>query len=88
MTAVDFRISRVSANPLEPRGAIGLYDPADGHYTLYTGTQIPHKVRDELAQKTFFVPNHSIRVISPDVGGAFGMKGSPFPEEAMPDFSQ
>src|SRR6185312_10332166 len=61
-TSVDFRISRVSANPLEPRGAIGLYDPADGRYTLYTGTQIPHKVRDELAQKTFFVPNHSIRV--------------------------
>jgi carbon-monoxide dehydrogenase large subunit len=83
VTSVDFRISRVAANPLEPRNAIGLYDQGSGRYTLYSGTQIPHKVRDELAEKTFFIPNHRIRVISPDVGGAFGMKGSPFPEEAM-----
>jgi len=83
VTSVDFRISRVSANPLEPRNALGLYDPSSGRYTLYSGTQIPHKVRDELAEKTFHIPNNQIRVISPDVGGAFGMKGSPFPEEAM-----
>ncbi len=83
ITSVDFRVSRVSANPLEPRNAIGLYEPASGRYTLYSGTQIPHKVRDELAEKTFYIPNYRIRVISPDVGGAFGMKGSPFPEEAM-----
>jgi carbon-monoxide dehydrogenase large subunit len=83
VTSVDFRVSRVSANPLEPRNAIGVYDQSNGRYTLYSGTQIPHKVRDELAQKTFFIPSHQIRVISPDVGGAFGMKGSPFPEEAM-----
>lgn len=83
VASVDFRISRVSANPLEPRNVVGIYDPADGRYRLYSSTQIPHKVREELARTVFFVPEHRLQVVAPDVGGAFGMKGSPFPEEAM-----
>src|SRR3954467_4501916 len=83
VTKLDFRVSRVSANSLEPRNALGMFDPAGGRYTLFTGTQVPHKLRSELAEKTLFVPSTAIRVVSPDVGGAFGMKGSPYPEQAL-----
>jgi carbon-monoxide dehydrogenase large subunit len=83
VTKLDFRVSRVSANSLEPRNALGMFDAAEGRYTLFTGTQMPHKLRAELAEKTLFVPSSAIRVVSPDVGGAFGMKGSPYPEQAL-----
>ncbi|MGQ0664441.1 MAG: xanthine dehydrogenase family protein molybdopterin-binding subunit [Pseudomonadota bacterium] len=80
---LDYTISRVSANPLEPRTALGLYDPADERFTLYAGLQAPHAIRSELAGRIFGVPENRVRVVSPDVGGAFGMKGSIFPELAL-----
>ncbi len=79
---VDFRVTRVSANPIEPRNAIGSHDQSDGRYTLWCGTQKPHSVREELAL-LLGVPERQLRVVSPDVGGAFGMKGSPFPEYGL-----
>ncbi len=75
--------NRLSANALEPRGAIGDYDPAEGSYTLYTSTQNPHGIRTELAQEVFRLPETKVRVIAPDVGGGFGMKGDCYPEEAL-----
>ncbi|MBV9396114.1 MAG: xanthine dehydrogenase family protein molybdopterin-binding subunit, partial [Methylobacteriaceae bacterium] len=83
VTTLNLRVSRVSANPLEPRNALGMLEAAEGRYTLFTGTQMPHKLRAELAEKTLFVPSTAIRVVSPDVGGAFGMKGSPYPEQGL-----
>jgi carbon-monoxide dehydrogenase large subunit len=80
VTKLDYRITRVSANPIEPRNAAGWYDPLQDRYTLYAGTQGPHKLRSELAEVTLKIPAHQLRVVSPDVGGAFGMKNSPFPE--------
>jgi len=75
--------NRLSANALEPRGAIGAYDPADDSYTLYTSTQNPHGVRTVLAQAVFRLPETKLRVIAQDVGGGFGMKGDTYPEEAL-----
>jgi carbon-monoxide dehydrogenase large subunit len=83
ISTLKYRISRVSANPMEPRTAIGLYDPANGRYTLYASTQAPHKIRTELAEYAFCIPANRLRVVSNDVGGGFGMKGSPYPEYAM-----
>jgi aerobic carbon-monoxide dehydrogenase large subunit len=83
VTTLDFRITRVSANPIEPRNAAGWYDPFEDRYTLYAGTQGPHKLRSELAETVLNIPAHKIRVVSPDVGGAFGMKNSPFPEYGL-----
>lgn len=83
VVALDFRISRVSANPLEPRAAIGVWDAADGRYTLYSGVQIPHRIRQELAETVLGVPHHALRLVSPDMGGAFGMRGSPTQEHAL-----
>ena len=83
VTTLDYRITRVSANPMEPRNALGVYDPVEDRYTLTAGVQIPHKIRSELAETVFGVDPLRLRVIAPDVGGAFGMKGSPFPEHVL-----
>ena len=80
---LDFRITRVSANPLEPRNALASHDPIEDRYTLTTGTQLPHVMRNEIAQYALGVPSSSLRVISPDVGGGFGMKESPFQEHVL-----
>ena len=77
---LDFTVSRVSANPMEPRNAIGLYDAGDQRYTLYAGMQAPHTVRGELAELVFKVPDTKVRIVSPDCGGAFGMKEGIYPE--------
>ena len=82
VTRLAYRVSRVSANPLEPRNAIGSFDRADGRFSLVCGTQKPHSVREEIAL-LLGVPERQVRVLSPDVGGAFGMKGSPFPEYGL-----
>ncbi|TAK80713.1 MAG: xanthine dehydrogenase family protein molybdopterin-binding subunit [Betaproteobacteria bacterium] len=73
--------NRVAANTLEPRAAIG--DFSDDSYTLYTSSQNPHGVRQILAQRVFSIPESKLRVISPDVGGGFGMKGDTYPEDGL-----
>ncbi len=73
---------RVSANALEPRSAIAYNDPANGRLTLCTSTQNPYLVRETLAD-ILHMPEVALRVIAPDVGGAFGMKSQVYPEEAL-----
>jgi carbon-monoxide dehydrogenase large subunit len=75
--------NRVTAGSMEPRGAIGCYNPADQSFVLYTSTQNPHRVRETLAQSVFRMPESKFRVIGPDVGGGFGMKGDTYPEEGL-----
>jgi aerobic carbon-monoxide dehydrogenase large subunit len=75
--------NRVTASPMEPRGAIGQYNPADESFVLYSSTQNPHRVRETLAQSVFRIPEAKLRVIGPDVGGGFGMKGDTYPEEGI-----
>ncbi len=70
------RNSRLAANPLEPRAYLCDYDAAADHYTLYATTQQPHYLRRWLSLYTLHIPEHKIRVISPDVGGGFGVKGN------------
>ncbi len=74
--------NRLSPVSMEPRVAIGDYNAADDFYTLYTASQNPHGVRMELSH-IFHVPENHIRVVSPDVGGGFGLKGGPFPDDAL-----
>ncbi len=70
-----YLVSRVHAQFMEPRGALGQYDPATGRYTLHLDVQYPHRVRDLLAERIFKVPKAAVRVVAGDVGGAFGAKG-------------
>lgn len=74
--------NRLAPNAMEPRVAIGDYSEADDQYTLYTCSQNPHGVRMELSH-IFHCAESQIRVISPDVGGGFGLKGSPFPDDCV-----
>ncbi|MSQ51361.1 MAG: xanthine dehydrogenase family protein molybdopterin-binding subunit [Betaproteobacteria bacterium] len=75
--------NRITANTLEPRGAVGEYHAADDTWTLYTSSQNPHGVRNMLAEEIFKIPETSMRVITPDVGGGFGMKSTPYPDDAL-----
>jgi carbon-monoxide dehydrogenase large subunit len=75
--------NRLSANSMEGRTALAEYDPVSGKTTLHTSTQQPHKVRAGLAGAVFREPEMKYRVVSPDVGGGFGMKGGVFPEDAL-----
>ena len=75
-----YTISRVHAQYMEPRGALGSYDAGEDRYTLHADTQYPHRIREELARNIFRIPEHRIRVVSENVGGAFGTKGWAYSE--------
>ncbi|MBX9773810.1 MAG: xanthine dehydrogenase family protein molybdopterin-binding subunit [Xanthobacteraceae bacterium] len=75
--------NRLSANSIEPRAAIGGYNAADDAYTLYATSQNPHGNRTQLATNVLKVPETKLRVISPDVGGGFGMKCGGYPEDGL-----
>src|SRR5580700_7470297 len=74
--------NRLSPVSMEPRVAIGDYNSVEDFYTLYTASQNPHGARMELSH-IFHVPENRIRVVSPDVGGGFGLKGGMFPDDAL-----
>jgi carbon-monoxide dehydrogenase large subunit len=73
--------NRITANAMEPRAAIGDYQSEA--FTLYTSSQNPHGVRGILCNAVFKMPENQLRVISPDVGGGFGMKGDIYPEDGL-----
>jgi carbon-monoxide dehydrogenase large subunit len=68
---------------MEPRNAIADYDPASQRSTLYTATQGPHFVRDPLAEVVLKMSKDMLRLITPNVGGGFGMKAFLYPEHAL-----
>jgi carbon-monoxide dehydrogenase large subunit len=69
-----YAVSRVHAQFMEPRGAIGEWDRGTSRYTLHCDVQYPHRVREILAG-VLKVGEQQVRVVSHDVGGAFGAKG-------------
>src|SRR5438132_5385505 len=76
-------ITRVHAQYMEARGAVGAWDPGEQRYTLHADVQYPHRVRTALATNILNVPEHQIRVIAGDVGGGFGAKGWQYPEHRL-----
>ncbi len=81
--SVELVNNRLVGNPMEPRVAIGEYDPAADRYTLHSPTQGVVRVRDGLAKLILKVPNEKLRVVSPDVGGGFGLRGKIHVESGM-----
>jgi carbon-monoxide dehydrogenase large subunit len=73
---------RVAAMPLETRGVMAASDPIGGGLTVWTSTQVPFAVRSAIASAVGF-PEERVRVIVPDVGGGFGVKGHVYPEEIL-----
>ena len=77
-----FVINRVTAATMEPRGAVGEYNSADGRYTLYCVLQRAQGYRAELSQ-VLKVPESKVRIVAGDVGGSFGMKSAVFNENPL-----
>jgi carbon-monoxide dehydrogenase large subunit len=73
---------RLVPNAMETRGIVCEYNHGSNQLTLWTSTQIPHLVRLLLAL-TIGHPEHLIRVVAPDVGGAFGSKLYLYAEEVI-----
>ncbi|MCU1257128.1 MAG: aldehyde oxidase and xanthine dehydrogenase, molybdopterin binding, partial [Bryobacterales bacterium] len=66
-----YTVAYIAHVPLEPRAAVAEWN--GGKLTVWTGTQVPFGVRDELAE-AFQVPKTSVRVIVPDTGSGYGGK--------------
>ena len=83
VTTIEFRNQRLIPNAIEPRAAIGDYDDSRDHYTLYTTSQNPHVIRLLMSAFVMGIPEHKVRVVSPDVGGGFGSKIFHYAEEVI-----
>jgi aerobic carbon-monoxide dehydrogenase large subunit len=76
----SLRQHRIANVPIETRGAVASYDPGSGELTYHAATQSPQGLRLQLAN-TLDHPMDRLRVLTNDVGGAFGLKGSIFRED-------
>jgi len=79
--------NRLVGNPMEPRAAIGEYDMSRGQHTLWTTSQFPHIVKLLMGNFVLGIPQHKLRVVSPDVGGGFGVKQFHYAEEVAVTWS-
>ena len=84
---LDFANSRIMGTPMEPRVAIGDWDPKTETHTLYSPTQGVIRVQNGMANIALKVPKEKMRVVSPDVGGGFGLRGKLFPESVLVVFA-
>jgi len=75
--------NRIVASSMEARAAVADYDAATGRWTLYTNTQGGWTIKSMLAQAIFKVPEDQFRIVTPDVGGGFGMKLFLYAEHAL-----
>ncbi|MGH7421227.1 MAG: xanthine dehydrogenase family protein molybdopterin-binding subunit, partial [Candidatus Rokuibacteriota bacterium] len=82
VVAASLAYPRVAGMPLETRGVLAAPDPIGGGLTVWTSTQVPFAVRSGIAP-VVGLPEERIRVIVPDVGGGFGVKGHVYPEELL-----
>ena len=76
---IDIVNNRVIVNSMEPRGAIAECTP-DGRFVFHVSSQGVHMFRDSLCDSVMHIPRERMRVVTPDVGGAFGMKILMYPE--------
>jgi carbon-monoxide dehydrogenase large subunit len=71
--------TRLVVNPIEPRAAIGVHDPATGRFTLHVPSQGAFGMKGNMAEILKVEPKQ-VRILTGNVGGSFGMKSAPFPE--------
>jgi carbon-monoxide dehydrogenase large subunit len=73
---------RVAPSPMEPRGVLAAWDGIRESLTLWSSTQMPHDLRNAVAEALGLAENQ-VRAVTPDVGGAFGAKINIYPEEIL-----
>jgi carbon-monoxide dehydrogenase large subunit len=78
VVAQDMLYPRVHPAPLETCGSVAHMDAATGKLTVWSTTQAPHAHRTVYAMVAG-IPEHKIRIISPDIGGGFGNKVGIYP---------
>ncbi len=83
VTRLELVNNRIIANPIEPRAALADFDAASGRSTLYTPSQGPHVIHGQLAEAVLKMDKAQLRVVSGNVGGAFGMKIFLHPEQPL-----
>jgi carbon-monoxide dehydrogenase large subunit len=74
-----FTSSRQAGSPLETRGVLAA-PAAEARLTVWTSTQVAHRVREVIAT-SLGLDEQAVQVITPDVGGGFGVKAQVYPEE-------
>ena len=77
---------RLAPAPMETRGVVAEFRKADKSLTVWSSSQIPHLLRNYLAEQ-MKLPQHQVRVIVPEVGGGFGCKLNVYPEEALVSYA-
>src|SRR6202040_3139555 len=82
VVSLDVASHRIVTNPMEPRGVIGLFNPASGRYTAHVSAQSIHATRDHAARALGVEPAQ-VRFVAPDVGGGFGAKNFIYPEHVL-----
>lgn len=82
IVSAEFRTGRVTGAAIENRGVLACYDPVTSHLRVWSSTQTPHLLRVALAEHLGLAETR-ITVLTPDVGGAFGIKMHLFPEELV-----
>lgn len=80
VTSLRLPSSRVIVNPMEPRSALAEFDRKAEKFTLTVGSQGAFGLRAAIADDLLKVPRDKLRILTPHVGGSFGMKAGAFPE--------
>lgn len=79
--------NRIAISPVEPRAVHCRFDLSADQYVLHSPSQGVHELRGVLAKNVFRIEPERIRVITPDVGGSFGMKIMAYPEHVCVMFA-
>lgn len=83
ITELPLVSNRLIPSPLEPHSFVASHDQSLDETTLWATNQMPHMLKQWICQHTLFIPENKLRVISGDVGGSFGGKGSLLPEVSV-----
>ena len=77
-----FRVPRYTGMPVETRGLLAEPDARGGGLTVWASTQVPHWLQRTLSE-AIGLPAHKLRVVTPEVGGGFGVKTTIYPEDVL-----
>jgi len=81
VTRLRLHYPRVTANTIEPR-AVAACRETGQRFSLYSSSQTPYRLRETVC-RVLGMSELDLRVVSPDVGGGFGMKGQVYPEDVL-----